>query len=76
MSQENVETVRRAFEAFNRAGLDALLEHFHPDVEYDITAGIGPWAGLYHGRGAVRPSLRTTSRAGNTCGWSPRTSSK
>jgi hypothetical protein len=29
MSQENVEIVRRAYEAFSRAGLDALLDHFH-----------------------------------------------
>jgi ketosteroid isomerase-like protein len=57
MSQENVKIVRRAYEAFNRAGLDALLEHFHPDLEYDVTAGIGPYAGMYYGRAAVRNFL-------------------
>lgn len=57
MSRENVEIVRRAFEAFNRAGLDALLEHFHPDLEYDVTAGIGPYAGMYYGRATVRSFL-------------------
>ena len=54
MSQENVELVRRAYEAFNRAGLDALLEYVHPDAEYDITAAIGPYAGVYYGRTAIR----------------------
>ena len=44
MFHENVEVVRQAYEAFNRAGLDALLERFHPDIEYDVTAGIGPYA--------------------------------
>jgi ketosteroid isomerase-like protein len=57
MSRENVEIVRRAYEAFNRAGLDAHLEHFHPDSEYDITAAIGPYAGMYYGRTAIRNFL-------------------
>ena len=57
MSQGNVETVRRAYEAFRRAGLDALLEHVHPDAEYDITAAIGPYAGMYYGRAAIRNFL-------------------
>ena len=57
MSQENVETVRRAYEAFNRAGLDALLEHVHPDAEYGVTGAIGPYAGMYYGRAAIRNFL-------------------
>jgi ketosteroid isomerase-like protein len=57
MSQENIETVRLAYEAFSRTGLDALLEHFHPDAEYDITAAIGPYAGMYYGRAAIRNFL-------------------
>ena len=57
MSQENIETVRLAYEAFGRAGLDALLEHFHPDAEYDITAAIGPYAGMYYGHAAIRSFL-------------------
>lgn len=56
MSQ-NVAIVRRAYEAFSRAGLDALLEHFHPDAEYDITSAIGPYAGMYYGRAAIRNFL-------------------
>ena len=57
MPQENVETVRGAYEVFNHAGLDALLEHFHPDAEYDVTAAIGPYAGMYYGRAAIRNFL-------------------
>ncbi len=57
MSQENVAIVRRAYESFSRAGLDALLEHFHPDAEYDITSAIGPYAGMYYGRAAIRNFL-------------------
>ena len=57
MSQENVELARRALEAFSRAGLDALLEYVHPDAEYDVSAVIGPYAGKYYGRAAIRNLL-------------------
>ena len=57
MSQETLEKVRRAYEAFNTAGLDALLEHFHSEAEYDITSAIGPYAGMYYGRAAIRNFL-------------------
>jgi ketosteroid isomerase-like protein len=57
MSQENVEVVRRAYEAFSRAGVDALLEYVHPDAEYDMSATIGPYAGMYYGRAAIRNLL-------------------
>jgi ketosteroid isomerase-like protein len=54
MSQENREIVRRVYEAFNREGLDAAFEHLHPDFEYDLSAAIGPYAGMYSGRETVR----------------------
>ena len=57
MSQENVEIVRRVYEAFNREGLDAAFEHLHPDFEYDLSAAIGPYAGIYSGRETVRKML-------------------
>jgi ketosteroid isomerase-like protein len=57
MSRENVEIVRKAYDAFNESGVDALLEYFHPDLEYDVTAGDGPFAGMYHGHAAVRNFL-------------------
>ena len=57
MARENVDAVRRAYEAFDRAGLEALLEYFHADTEYDATAAIGPYAGMYYGRAAIRGFL-------------------
>ena len=57
MSQENVEIVRRAYEALNGTGLDRFVEHLHPDVEYDLSAAVGPFAGMYYGRAAVRNFL-------------------
>ena len=34
MSQENVETVQRAFEAWNRDDFDAWIQYFDPEVQW------------------------------------------
>ena len=41
MSQRNVEALRRAYEAFNRGDLDAMVADADPDFEY-ITSGAIP----------------------------------
>ena len=55
MSQENVDVVRRAVEAWNRDDLDAALLFIHPDAEWrmppDLFLGI---EGAYHGHTGVR----------------------
>jgi len=48
MSAENVEIVRRAFEAFNRDGPEASLAGFAPDVEWHDLAD-QPDAEVHHG---------------------------
>jgi ketosteroid isomerase-like protein len=48
MSQENVEIVRRASEAFNRDGPEAVLAWLAPDVEWHDLPD-QPDAGVYHG---------------------------
>jgi ketosteroid isomerase-like protein len=58
MSQENVEAVREAVEAFNRGDLDAALERMHPDIEWQ-TLDAFPDAGTYRGREAVREFWQT-----------------
>jgi ketosteroid isomerase-like protein len=40
MSQENVEIVRLAYEAWNRDDIDALLTFFHDDIEYVFLSAI------------------------------------
>ena len=57
MSRDNVDTVRRAYEALDREGVDGLIEYFDPDLEYDLTAASGPFAGMYRGHGEVRRFL-------------------
>ena len=41
MSRENVEVARRAYEAWNRGDMDAMLATLHPDAEY-VTTGVFP----------------------------------
>jgi uncharacterized protein len=53
MSQENVEIVRQAFDAFARGDLDAAYSFAHPEIEFHTYAD-SPEAGVYRGREAVR----------------------
>jgi ketosteroid isomerase-like protein len=55
MSQENVEIVRRGWEAWIRRDLDGLLALFDPAVEWDTTNFEGwPEDSVYHGQAGVR----------------------
>ena len=47
MSQENVEIVRAALDAYNRGDLEAMLKHAAPDCELDWSRSIGPQRGVY-----------------------------
>ena len=58
MSQENVEVVREAVEAFNRGDLDAVLERMHPEIEWQ-TPDSFPDAATYRGREEVREFWQT-----------------
>jgi ketosteroid isomerase-like protein len=52
MSQENVEVVRRGFEAWNAGDMDAFRELYHPDAVMQMLEG-WPEPGPYVGRDAV-----------------------
>ena len=59
MSQENVEVVKVAYEAFARGGLDRFAEHFTDDVEYHVLAGADDLIhGPIHGKDALRAWLQ------------------
>jgi ketosteroid isomerase-like protein len=49
MSQENVEIVRRAIDAFNRGDLAGMLETFAPDAVWDWSNSRGLNPGVYRG---------------------------
>ena len=54
MSQENVEIVRRYFAAYERGGLDASAEFWHPDITWRAAEGALDDVGLMKGPGALR----------------------
>jgi ketosteroid isomerase-like protein len=47
MSQENVEMVRAALDAFSGGDWDAALKDAAPDVECDMSRAVGPLRGVY-----------------------------
>jgi ketosteroid isomerase-like protein len=58
MSQENVEVVQRAWEAWTRRDLDGLLEHCDPSVEWDTRSFEGwPSPDVHRGHDAFREFL-------------------
>ena len=56
MSQENVEIVRRSYDAGNRGDWDAAFRDAAPDFE--VTFKAGPNAGTYRGREALESVFR------------------
>jgi ketosteroid isomerase-like protein len=58
MSQENVEIVRRAIDAFIHRDLDAAVRHNDSEVEVDFSRSMGLEAGIYHGHEDVRAFWR------------------
>jgi len=58
MSQENVEIVRGAYEAFARGGLDRYMEHFTDDVVYRAVENAPDEPGPILGKDAVRAWLQ------------------
>jgi ketosteroid isomerase-like protein len=47
MSQENVEIITAAIDAWNREDWDAALKDLAPDAELDFSRAIGPRHGVY-----------------------------
>ena len=53
MSQDNVEIVRRAYDAWNRGDPETAFEFLDPDVEVSVPPDL-PEAGTYRGRAEVK----------------------
>jgi|SRR5215212_7431507 len=54
MSQENVEVVRRQFEAFRDGGLDEVAKYWHPDIEWRAVEGAADDVGVMRGESRLR----------------------
>jgi ketosteroid isomerase-like protein len=64
MSEEGMERIRLAIEAFNRRDVDAMLRGNHPDVAYQTAiASMEGDAGVYHGHEGVRQWSRDLDEA-------------
>jgi ketosteroid isomerase-like protein len=53
MSEENVEIVRSAFQAFEEGGVDPALAFVHPDIEWEARLDL-PDSDVYRGHTGVR----------------------
>jgi ketosteroid isomerase-like protein len=47
MSQENVEIVRAAIDAFNRRDFEAAFKYAAPGLEIDLSRAVGPMHGVF-----------------------------
>jgi ketosteroid isomerase-like protein len=66
MSQQNVEIVRRVFEATARRDADAVIALYHSDIEWDTSrAELGRMigGGVFHGYEGARRFLRSYNEA-------------
>jgi ketosteroid isomerase-like protein len=59
MSEENVELVRQAYEAWNRGDLDWLLDHITPDYEWRTAQLFPDTDAVYRGREGFRQFWNT-----------------
>jgi ketosteroid isomerase-like protein len=64
MSQENVEIVRQAYEAWNRGDLEWLLDRITPDYEFRTAQLFPDTEAVYRGREGLTGSV--ASRRGQT----------
>jgi ketosteroid isomerase-like protein len=53
------DTLKRFLDAFNAHDLDAIMEFFADDCEFDMPRGPDPWGARYVGKRAVREGLGT-----------------
>jgi ketosteroid isomerase-like protein len=59
ISEQNVEIVRRAIDAFTERDLDAALRDLDPDAIVDWSRSRGLEAGIYRGHTAIRDFWKT-----------------
>ncbi|HSD25185.1 MAG TPA: nuclear transport factor 2 family protein [Solirubrobacterales bacterium] len=58
MSQESIEVIKRAYDAWHRSGLNAFTEHWAEDVRWRSIEGAPDDRGPMEGRAAVRAYIQ------------------
>src|ERR671923_1244342 len=71
MSQENMEIVRRGFEAFARGGPDAMSDFWDPEIELWLPSGLIQAGGTYRGRAAVLDWMKEWAEAWEEIDYTP-----
>jgi ketosteroid isomerase-like protein len=71
MSQENVEIVRRAFEAFTREGPAAVVDFWDPEIELWLPSGMIQAGGTYRGHTAVLEWMKEWAEAWDEIDYKP-----
>ena len=71
MSRENVEIVRRVFEAVNHGDLEAVMDVAADEFVLDWSNSIGPARGVYRGRGSIRELSASFLEAFEYVRWDP-----
>jgi ketosteroid isomerase-like protein len=59
MSNENVEVLRRGFEAINGGDIDRILEFIHPEFEAEIPPELSAEPDTYRGHEGIRRYFQT-----------------
>jgi ketosteroid isomerase-like protein len=62
MSQEDIERLRRGYEAFNEGGVDAIVSLLAPEIQVHDRES-SPDRETYHGRGGIRELFQSTAEA-------------
>jgi ketosteroid isomerase-like protein len=62
VADENVERLRRLYEAFNREDFDAVVAMLHPDVEFHPSRGMPPHRGAASVRKWMEPDALVGQR--------------
>jgi ketosteroid isomerase-like protein len=68
---ENVEIVKRGFDAFNREGVDALLAFVHPEFEVTTPPELASEPDTYRGHEGVRRYFDSFYEAMEEIRWDP-----
>jgi ketosteroid isomerase-like protein len=58
MAIDNVEIVRRGYEAFEEGGVEAILQFLDPDIEWHMSAAFTRAPRVYRGHDGVREVFR------------------
>ena len=71
MSQENLEVVRRAFEAFAAQGPQAMVDYWDPEIELWLPSGLIQSGGTYRGHAAVLDWMKEWAEAWDEIDYTP-----